>query len=273
VDPIDEAWQIVRSGGPIDAERLFRVVMAEPMLTTQDRRTRRLVYDGIVALRDYWGAAAFDARVRRNEKSDHVAALATGQRVGDGFVTLRERLVSATESSVILQMFRELGGRMPADASLVVGGSIALMLDAILIRHTDDVDVVDELPESLRREHGLLADLATRYGLKLTHFQSHYLPDGWAGRTGALGRFGRLDVHVVDPIDVLTGKLFSRRTKDLDDVRLALPKIDGNEFRHRIATSTAAFRRDATLLEAATRNWYIVTGEEALPGPADSARA
>jgi hypothetical protein len=272
-NPVDEAWRLVQSGGPVDDARLFRAVTQEAALTTQDARTRLLVRDALQGLRDLWTAPTFNARLRHSTQRQRIESFLAEPPADDGFPTLRERLMTPTDPQTALQMFRELGRTIDVDSSLVVGGSLALMFDAILVRHTEDIDIVDELPESLRREHELLASLSQRYGLKLTHFQSHYLPDGWAGRTGSLGRFGRLDVHVVDPIDVLTGKLFSRRTKDLDDVRLALPKIDGNEFRHRIATSTAAFRRDATLLEAATRNWYIVTGEEALPGPADSARA
>jgi hypothetical protein len=112
----------------------------------------------------------------------------------------------------------------------------------------------------------LLEQLADRYRLQLTHFQSHYLPDGWAGRTESLGQFRLLSVRVVDALDVLAGKLFSRRTKDLDDVRLALPKIDRAAYRQRLATSTRAFRADAALLDAARRNWYVVTGEDELPG-------
>ncbi len=62
--------------------------------------------------------------------------------------------------------------------------------------------------------------LVERYGLRLAHFQSHYLPDGWQRRVESFGVFGELAVFLVDPVDIAVGKLFSRRDKDLDDVRM-----------------------------------------------------
>jgi hypothetical protein len=264
-DAIDLAWRLARSGQPIDAEGLFRVVTHPALLASADRRTRRLAFDGLVALRDFVGDAEFGRRIQELATGGLVEQLLSEQRVGNGFETIRSRLVNAVDPNVVLQMLRELGLRIYRPASITVGGSIALMLDAIIARHTDDVDVVDEVPEALRNDHPLLEQMAQRYGLVITHFQSHYLPDGWSQRTRSLGPFGSLAVRVVDPIDVLTGKLFSRRTKDLDDFRIAYGKVDVAALRGRIASSTAAFRRDASLVEAATQNWYIVTGESQLP--------
>jgi hypothetical protein len=265
VNATEEAWRIVQTGGPVDADRLFDTVTHSELLATRDHRTRLLVRDSLQGLRDFLGPAAFDDRVRSKGVADRVRPF-LGEALDDiGFPTLREHLMQPTNPNTVLTMFRELGMCLRADVSITVGGSIALMLDAVIVRHTEDVDIVDELPSPLREDRNTLSALTTRYRLKLTHFQSHYLPDGWHDRTQSLGTFGRLTVRLVDPIDILVGKLFSRRTKDLDDVRLAMPKIDAAALRDRIATSTAAFRRDAGLLTAARQNWYIVTGEDDLP--------
>jgi hypothetical protein len=71
----------------------------------------------------------------------------------------------------------------------VIGGSIALILPSRISRHTEDIDVVDEIPKSLRDDHDLLTRLAARYGLRPAHFQSHYLPDGWESRVKPFGKF------------------------------------------------------------------------------------
>ena len=142
------------------------------------------------------------------------------------------------------------------------------MLDSLIVRQTEDADLVDEVPEPLRREHELLAELARRYQLQLTHFQSRYLPDGWRSRIRSLGRFDRIDAFSVDSLDVLAGKLFSKRTKDLDDIRAAWPLIDPAVFRDRIARATSSLRSEPEFLANAQRNWYIVTGERDLPAVA-----
>ena len=61
----------------------------------------------------------------------------------------------------------------------------------LLERRTDDIDVEDEVPSEIRSRHDLLDQLAKSYGLRLTHFQSHYLPEGWQSRLHLLGVFGR----------------------------------------------------------------------------------
>jgi hypothetical protein len=181
------------------------------------------------------------------------------------FSTIRERLVDATNPQNLLAMLRELGTRIATPVSLTIGGSLALMLDALLTRVTDDANLVDEIPASLRKEHDLLRELAQRYGLRLTHFQSHFLPEVWQTRCRSLGRFGVIDAFVVDSIDILAGKLFSHRTKDLDDVRAAWPIVDQARFRDRLSKSTASLRSEPDLLAAAERNWNIVTGDSNLP--------
>jgi hypothetical protein len=125
---------------------------------------------------------------------------------------------------------------------------------------------VNEVPHTVRSEHELLARLADRYGLRLTHFQSHYLPGGWEQRRRSLGRYGELLVYVVDTYDVLVSKLFSPREKDRDDLRVLAPRIDRSVLAERMRNSGGAFLGDASLRNHAVKNWYIVYGE---PLPAD----
>ena len=69
----------------------------------------------------------------------------------------------------------------------------------------------------------------------------------------------------MDPIDVLTGKLFSKRTKDGKDLLVCWPNIDVDVLRDRLKHNTADLRKEERLLEAAQLNWYVHTGEETLP--------
>lgn len=264
-DNIDLAWELVRTPGPVDADRLFDAVTDPAVLRSPDARTRLLAADALLALDDFWGDRLFRSRIAKTRVEGDIDRLLATRGPDDGFPTLRGRVMNPVRPESVLQLLRELGARITLSTTVTIGGSIALVLESLIARYTDDVDVVDEIPKPLRDEHDLLASLAARYGLKLTHFQSHYLPDGWERHTRSLGQFGSMAVRVVDPIDILVGKLFSKRPKDLDDVRLAWPKIDQKAFRSRLMGSTNAFRADAALAESARKNWYVVTGEESLP--------
>jgi len=160
---------------------------------------------------------------------------------------------------------REIGTQVRRTTRVVVGGAIALILHRLLSRATTDIDLVDEVPPELRASHELLDSLNARFGLRLTHFQSHYLPTGWASRTVTFGRFGNLDVALIDVYDSFVGKLFSRRDKDRDDLRVLYPQLDRRVLIDRVASTTAALRSDPKLLEAASHNWYVLFGE-AFPG-------
>ena len=142
-----------------------------------------------------------------------------------------------------------------------MGGSTALILQSGLSRHTEDIDAVDEIPANIREEHELLGRLAQRYGLRLAHFQSHYLPSGWLGRVHSLGRFGSLNVFLVDAYDVLASKLLSAREKDLDDLRAMAPKIEKDVLADRVRQGAGASLAEPRLAENAKRNWYVLYGE------------
>lgn len=164
-------------------------------------------------------------------------------------------------AKTILLFFRELGTESAEPARLEVGGSSALILRDLLRRGTDDIYVVNEVPASLRSQHELLNRLADRHGLLLTHFQSHYLPDGYQSRLHFLGRLRSVDVYLVDPLDILVGKLFSRREKDLDDLRMLKPTFEIEEITDRVKTSGGSLLSDIQFRSNAERNWYILFGD------------
>jgi hypothetical protein len=178
-----------------------------------------------------------------------------------GFPSLDHRIMETTKPESVLQFLRELGLQLPRSTRIDVGGSIALILAGMLSRRTEDIDIVDEVPAEIRTEYDLLDQLIDRYHLRVTHFQSHYLPTGWGDRVRSLGIFGRLSVFLVDPYDIFVGKLFSARTKDLDDLRELGPRLEKPQIERRLRESAQLLLGEQKLKEDAIRNWYIVYGE------------
>ena len=261
-----DLWSVLLRPGFIDEQELWRALAAEAASEARlDYRSRLLIHEALSALAHHWGEELLARRL---------ALIDSGQRLGRlwrdrfdqvGFASLPRRLVQSTSSQSIMQMLRELGQRLGQPVSIAIGGSCSLVLGDLIVRRTEAIDVVDEVPAAARQQPQLIDELAQRYALRLTHFASHYLPEGWPSRLRVLGRFGKLDARVVDPLDVLCGKLFSRRTKDLDDLRAAWGRIDPSALEERIRSSTGPLRSDPALAEAARHNWYILTGQEALP--------
>lgn len=259
-----DIWSLVRGQPWIDPGRLLSAVDEACCRPTLNPRTRLLVRDSLDALVRRRGVAAvFDGlspdarpvaeRIRRTE---------TGPVK---FPHLEVRMADRTDPDVILELFRDLGRRLRQPARLVVGGSSALILVGLLERATDDIDVVDQLPDAVRTQYELLDTLAQRYGIHLAHFQSHYLPAGYAGRVRSLGRFGQLDVFLVDPLDIFVGKLFSRRDKDLDDLRVMKAGFEKAAVADRLRVAGQTLLAEPRDRANAQANWYVLFGEDALP--------
>ena len=263
-DPPD-AWKLVRTPGQIDAETLFDAVRRLPEIEDFDYRSEMLVHDALTVLGEHWGEPALRGRLGRCGNRTLLEGLRKKEFDKFGFWSLRHRVVEATDPQNIVDLFRNLGNSLHRPAQITVGGSSALILTNLLTRQTEDIDVVNELPDVVRAEPRLIDELMKRYGLRLTHFASHYLPDHYESRTHSFGRYGRLDVRLVDSLDVLTGKLFSRRPKDFDDLRTAYRLIDRDALKSRVQHSTASFRKEARFAESGQKNWYLLTGEETLP--------
>lgn len=255
-------WRLARSGQPVDAERFALALAAEVAGdAATDFRTELLVRDGLDALASHWGRARVDRWLAAQPAAGRLADIWHSDLGPPRFTTLVSRMTDETKPDDVLAFFRELGTRLRQPSRIDVGGSTSLILAKLVARQTDDIDVVDELPAAVRGEHDLLNELAAAHGLRLTHFQSHYLPDGWQGRTHHLGRFGHLDVHVVDVFDVLVSKLTSARRKDRDDLRAVAASVDRNNLADRLRQAAGKLLADSKLRQNAQENWYIVYGE------------
>lgn len=265
---VHQLWAVTRDSSRVDASQLARAVeeasAAEP--DTLDYRTRLLIRDSVLALETHWGRVRLQAWLHRSperlaiERACDPASF-DSEPAEVGFPSLERRIVDAIQPETINRFFRELSLRVSRPTRLIVVGSIPLMLAGHVARHTEDVDVVDELPAELRDQHDALNELSDTYGLRLTHFQSHYLPTGWETRLHSFGAFEKLQVFLVDPYDIFVGKLFSNRTKDRQDLHDLTARLDPTVILSRLRKSTASFRSDARLLDAATQNWFVLFGE------------
>jgi hypothetical protein len=108
----------------------------------------------------------------------------------------------------------------------------------------------------------LLHALSARYGLHITHFQGHYLPRGWESRTTDFGMFGKIHVNLVDPLDIIAGKVSSSRPKDPDDFRLLSLSLDKEQLRQRVTQGMAPHGSNEKDRQQAIQNWYIVYGDD-----------
>jgi hypothetical protein len=256
-------WDLVWGKPEVDPDRLARALDAEarPGL---DHRTRLLIRDSSRALERYWGPERWSAWLARSPARQAIEAVRGEALDGTGFPYLEGAIVERTDPETVRQYLRDLGVHARRPAELNIGGAIALILPEVLVRATQDIDIVDEVPAELREQHALLDTLNRRYRLALTHFQSHYLPSGWRERRHFYGSFGPLSVYLVDEYDIFLGKLFSRREKDLDDLRLLLPGMDRARIERQLAETCAGLLADTGLRAAAETSWYILTGD-ALP--------
>ncbi len=265
---VDELWAVARNGAPVDAAALARAVeeAGDGPIESLDYRTRLLIRDSLLALRSHWGPDHFGSWLGGSPRRGALQQLWESDSMraapsDEGFPTLTRRIVDAINTTTVMQLFRELSTHVTQPTRLVIGGSIAMMLAGHLSRNTDDIDIVDELPANLRIQPELLENLASRYGLRLAHFQSHYLPTGWEQRIRSIDASGKLSVFAIDPYDVFVGKLFSVREKDRDDLRAVAPRLDREILIERVQRSTADLRGERRLADAARQNWFILFGE------------
>ena len=262
---VEQLWAVARDQPAVDADALAAAVEAAGGDDPLDFRTRLLVRDSLRALESHWGPVRFndwiaEGRRRLRDIGDSVADCDD-----HAFPSLQRRIVDATKPDTVMRLLRDVSAEVTTPTRMLIGGSIALILRGYLARHTEDLDVVDEVPAELRVRHDLLNDLERRYGLRLAHFQSHYLPSGWEQRIGSVGAFDKLQVFAVDPYDVVVGKLFSSRTKDRDDLQAVASQLDRETLIRRVRETTVSFRSDEKLREAAEKNWFVLFGEP-LPG-------
>jgi hypothetical protein len=256
-----DLWDIVWGRPFVDSTELAEAVQHQAQKTALAFRTRLLVRDSIEALRSHWGSDRVDSWLARSPVRGTIEAICLEDLGEPGFPTLMERVMDKSNPEDIRAYFRKLGTQVHQPIRLVVRGSIALILPELLVRATEEVDVVDEIPAEIRNMHKELKELRDRFGFRLAHFQSHYLPEGWAKRVHSVGSFGKIQLFLVDPYDVALSKLFSGRTKDRDDLRVLAPLIEKDLLVRRLQEITASLRAEKRFLQDAEKNWYLLFGE------------
>ena len=258
----DDLWSLVWGKPEIDPNDLASAVEDQAQHEELDYRTRMLIHDSVEALKRHWGQDRAYSWLQRSPTKNRIESICQEKFDKVGFSTIGERLMEKTDPETVRQFLRELSIHVRSPIRLLVGGSIALIVPGLLRRATEDVDVVDEVPKDLRQQHQLLEDMRKRYGLLLTHFQSHYLPSGWIDRLHYHDTYGEMAVYFVDPADVFLSKLTSIRTKDLDDLRALARELDKNVLVDRLKTSMGSTFAAESLRQRAEQNWFIVFGEK-----------
>jgi Nucleotidyltransferase of unknown function (DUF6036) len=255
-------WSMALGGLPIDAGSLASAIeneISQP-IDHLDFRTRLLIRDSLEAMEIHWGRDKVNAWLTQSPHRAKLDAICNPDLGEAGFPSFAHRIMDTVKPRTVLQFLRELGIHCPQPARLEIGGAIAGILAGMLSPHTEDIDVVDEVPIVLRSQHEMLDELANRFGLRLTHFRSHY-PTGWQDRLRLLDHFGNLEVLMLDPHDLFIGKLFSQRIKDRDDLGAMPSQLDKAALENRFRESTSALRNDSRLAKFAAENWYILYGQ------------
>lgn len=260
-----DLWSLTWANPQVDATELARAVERQVLDRDLDYRSRLLIRDSVAALRHFWGEDKVSAWLEAITVGQEIESICRGPWDDDrGFASLMRRVVDVTKAETIVQFLRELSRNVHQPTRLEIGGSAALILQNLLSRKTDDVDVVDEVPTEIRMQYKLLEELTHRYSLSITHFQQHYLPAGWATRLQYLNTYGSLTIYLVDAYDVILSKLFSLRTKDLDDIRFVIGGLSKDTFAQRLKDTAQVLLTASDSRPNAERNWYILFGE-ALP--------
>jgi hypothetical protein len=265
VVPAKDLWSLVLNHQWVDAQALRAAVEGQVVRRDLDYRSRLLIRDSVKALRHHWGDHHVEAWLKDSPVGQEIEAICRGPWECDrGFSSLMERVVDVLTPETIQEYFRQLSRHVHRPLRLAVGGSAALIVPGYLSRPTEDIDIVDEVPKELREQHALLAELRKRFGLELAHFQQHYLPMRWQDRLHYYDTFDELTVYLVDVYDVFLSKLFSIRTKDLDDLRALKPHLDKDTLARRLKDTCGSMLVAESLRQRAVDNWYLLYGE-ALP--------
>lgn len=264
-----DLWELALHRQQIDPADLLKALKQAAAQTQWDFRTRLLIRDSLNALADVMGRESVNDWLARSPELACLKKIWDSPLGPPGFESLNQRIMETTKPETILQLFRELGLHLHRPTRIDVGGSASLILANLLSRRTEDIDVVNEVPVEIRSQHELINSLVARYHIRITHFQSHYLPVGWGQRVHSLGVYDQLSVFLVDPYDVFVGKLFSSREKDLDDLRALAGQLEKTRIETRIRESAAPLRSEQSWAEAGARNWYIVYGEPLKTGQSE----
>jgi hypothetical protein len=266
-DPALALWNLLARPtiDPATLARAIETIIVEPSL---DWRTLQLVKEGWQALEESIEPGLLNDYLLEHTSTQIAEAIrarsedAQNSHCDVKFPSLKERLMPHLSPMTIRQFLRELGSAIAHPATITMGGAASLVLRGLLSRATEDVDVVDEVPAEIRDEREILEDLSARYGLRMTHFQSHYLPRDWESRTIDFGAFGKIQVRLVDALDIIAGKVCSARPKDLDDFRVLSLNVNKEELRQRVLQGSSNLISSDQNRRQAISNWYIVYGDD-----------
>lgn len=240
-------WDLVSSHDDLDPQRLALALQEQCRMGLDDPRTKQLAYECWVALQPW------------NVEIPEVPP--TSEGLGK-FTGLQRRVVLVTTSENILSFLREISLGLTVETRIAIGGSSALILDHLLQRATQDVDLVDEIPEAIRLLRPELERAEGIYNLHLAHFQSHYLPEGWERRWVSMPPLRKLQIFRVASLDVYVGKLFSRREKDVRDLVALRPAFPQNAVQEHVTAHGAKLLAEPGLRSQFQDNWYVLYGED-----------
>ncbi len=265
---VDDLWSLLDTP-TIDPGDLIAAVEAASGAEELDWRTRQLIGEAWRALESRYGRDSLARHLRSKDPArlrEAVARVFAGHDPAEvKFPSLPDRLEFGMKAETIKRFLAELGEVLDRPLSLTPGGSAALILVGYLHRHTEYLDLTDEVPPEIRRERGTLCDLARRFGLRLAHFQTHYLPPGWASRTTTGGSYGKILLRLIDPYDIVAGKVFSARTRDRDDVRVVSRHLDRLRLLDRVHEFPEGVWADDRSRNQATKTWRLVFLEDLPP--------
>ncbi len=260
--PIPDPWKLVWGQPYIDCETLVHAIEEDLRQQSQpDFRTRLLVRDSAVAIRSYWGTEKFSRWLESSSVGHQIRAILDEQLGEPGFHAIRRRLVTSIHFRDIYQIFDLIGRSIHNSIEVYIAGSIPTLIKGLTARPTTDIDFVDEVPAEIRRQHEILHQIESEYGLALTHVQSHYLPLRWQQRRQWLGDFGGLRVFVVDEYDIFVSKLSSKHKKHQDDLRVLALKLDQRVAHNLLLTDGRSFLDDEELREQIKENWRFIFQE------------
>ncbi|HZK81240.1 MAG TPA: hypothetical protein VFC46_09245 [Humisphaera sp.] len=179
---VENLWNLTTGKPEISPAALGAAIGACLQERDLDFRTRLLIRDSVNGLDHHWSRERLDDwlnSVPNRRALDEIRGSDLGPT---GFPSLGCRLMEPVRAETVRQFLRELGVNLRQPTRLEIDGAIALILTGNLSRGTEDIDVVNEVPAEIRSQHELLAELEKSYGIRLTHFQSHFLPSGWEAR-------------------------------------------------------------------------------------------
>jgi hypothetical protein len=264
--PPPDPWALVWGQPYIDSTTLAGALEADLESTPQpDFRTRLLVRDSAVALREYWGARRFGRWLARSPVGERIRRILKEDLGEPGFTAIRRRLVDRITSVEVGQIFTMLGHGVHDRVEVYVAGSIPTLIQGLTARPTNDIDIVNEVPEAIRRQRAVLEKIEIQFGLTLGHVQAYYLPANWQQRRQWLGDYGGLRVYLVDVYDIFVSKLSSKLEKHQLDLRVLASKLDKEKAKDRLLGDGRPFLDDTHLRPQIEENWRFIFQEPLFP--------